>query len=79
MSEGMSNLQKVRIGVVVLLAVLVIIVVAQNMQAVETRFLFISVTMPRAVLLALTLVIGILLGMVFGGRIAAWRKKSKLK
>lgn len=76
MSEGMSNLQKLRIGLVVLLAVLAIIIVAQNMESVETKFLFVSVTMPRAVLLALTLVIGVIVGMVFGGRIAAWRKKK---
>ena len=57
---------------VILLAVvglLVLIVVLQNTQAVETRLLFLTVTMPRAVLLFGTLLIGFALGVLTAGRI----------
>ena len=37
-----------KIAVVALVAVLAIIVVVQNTQAVETKLLFVTVTMPRA-------------------------------
>lgn len=58
---------------VILLAVvglLVLIVVLQNTQAVETRLLFLTVTMPRAVLLFGTLLVGFALGVLTAGRIA---------
>jgi len=52
-----------QIAALVLVAV-VLIVVLQNTQPVETKFLFISVTMPRAALLAVTMLIGIAVGML---------------
>lgn len=39
-----------------------LIVILQNMQSVETRFLFFKVTMPNAVLLTLTLLVGFVIG-----------------
>lgn len=47
-----------------ILVVLFIIVVLQNTTPVETRLLFITLTMPRAVLLLITLLIGIALGLL---------------
>ena len=46
------------------LVVVGLIVVLQNTQPVETRFLFMSATMPIAALLAITLLIGIAVGML---------------
>jgi uncharacterized integral membrane protein len=46
------------------LVVVGLIVVLQNTQPVETRFLFMAVTMPIAALLAITLLIGIAVGML---------------
>lgn len=43
-------------------ALLILIVILQNTTAVQTRILFITVSMPQAALLALTLVVGIALG-----------------
>ena len=54
------------------LVVLILIVVFQNVQQVETHFLFASVKMPRALLLLVTLLIGFVLGTVFAGKL---RKK----
>ncbi|MEI6613627.1 MAG: lipopolysaccharide assembly protein LapA domain-containing protein, partial [Chrysiogenales bacterium] len=44
--------------------VLSVIVILQNTQPVETRFLFIKITMPNAILLGLTLLIGIAIGIL---------------
>ncbi|MBN1833465.1 MAG: LapA family protein [Deltaproteobacteria bacterium] len=51
------------ITALVLVAV-VIVVVFQNTQPVETKFLFVTMTMPRATLLAITLLIGIAVGIL---------------
>ena len=48
-----------KLAAVAIVAILGIIVVLQNTQAVETKLLFVTVTMPRAVLLFVTLVIGL--------------------
>ncbi|MCF7804951.1 MAG: LapA family protein [Candidatus Marinimicrobia bacterium] len=45
-------------------AVLVLIVVLQNTAAVETRILFFTLTLPRALLLFLTFLVGFILGLV---------------
>jgi len=58
------------------LAVLAIILVLQNTETVDTKFLFVTVTMPRAALLALTMLIGIAVGIL--GSLALtgkWEKK----
>ncbi len=44
--------------------------IVQNTEAVETKLLFISISMPRAVLLFGTLLIGFALGVLTAGRIA---------
>ena len=43
---------------------LIVIVILQNTQPVETRLLFFTVTMPNAVLIGLTLLIGVAAGMI---------------
>ena len=53
---------KVRTIVVIVLFVLFIIFVLQNIQNVTVSFLTISLTMPRAILLSFTLIVGILIG-----------------
>ena len=44
--------------------VLCVIVILQNTQPVETTFLFFKITMPNAILLGLTLMVGISLGIL---------------
>lgn len=48
---------------------LVVIVVMQNTGTIETKLLFVSISMPRAVLLVVHLLIGFLLGLFAGGRL----------
>ena len=53
-----------------IIALLVLIVVLQNTESVRTDLLFVSITMPRAVLLFVTFVIGFLLGLFVRRRAA---------
>ncbi len=68
---------KFKAVVLAVVGLLVLIVIVQNTAAVETKLLFISVTMPRAVLLFGTLLIGFALGVLTAGRISRKSKRSK--
>jgi uncharacterized integral membrane protein len=52
-----------KVGLVAVLAVLMIVLVAQNTAPVETRLVFVTVTMPRAALLRVTLLVGVVFGL----------------
>jgi len=67
---------KWKLVVIAVVGLLVLIVVLQNTEAVETKVLFVSVAMPRAVLLFGTLLAGFALGVLTAGRIARRPKKS---
>jgi uncharacterized integral membrane protein len=55
---------KLKVSLAVVLVLLVLIVVFQNREPVETKFLFASITMPRAALLTVTMLIGIAVDML---------------
>jgi uncharacterized integral membrane protein len=55
---------KLKLTVALALVLLVLVVVFQNTQPVETRFLFITFTMPRAALLAITFLVGAAAGIL---------------
>jgi lipopolysaccharide assembly protein A len=55
---------KIKMIVLLSLAVLAIIVVLQNTQEVAARLLFVTVSMPMAALLALTLLVGFAVGVL---------------
>ncbi|MGA1790493.1 MAG: lipopolysaccharide assembly protein LapA domain-containing protein [bacterium] len=57
-------MKKAKLIIAVVLAVLCLIIVLQNTTSVETRFLFVTITMPRAVLLFSTAAIGFALGVL---------------
>ena len=48
--------------------ILAVIVIVQNTATVETHILWITISMPRAVLLALTFALGVLSGILFSMR-----------
>ena len=54
--------KKIKIWAAVIATVLAIIIILQNTASVETKFLFVKVVMPRAVLLIVTLLIGVIMG-----------------
>ena len=65
---------KIRNIIIALLVVLAIIVILQNTQAVETKLLFVTVTMPRALLLMVTFLVGLAVGFILSG---FWFKKQQ--
>ena len=78
MSEGVNRSVQIKLILAVVLVVLTVIVVLQNTAPVETRILFMTLEMPRAALLALTLVIGMLAGSLLT-LVAIRREKSPKK
>ncbi len=69
-------MKRAKIVVEVIVTLLILIVVLQNTQAVETKLLFVTVTMPRALLLIVTLLAGFILGIVSGRH---YRGKTRKK
>jgi len=57
--------------------VLIIVWILQNREPVQVRFLFVSVMMPQAVMLVITLLAGIATGMLVSlERWNRWRRKN---
>jgi uncharacterized integral membrane protein len=54
-----------------------VIVILQNTQPVQTKFLLVTITMPNAVLLGITLLIGIALGILVSLTLSGKRKTRK--
>jgi putative membrane protein len=67
---------KVKIVGIAVIVMIVLIVVLQNTQAVETRLLFLTVTMPNAALLFGTLIIGFAVGVLMAGHIVSRAKRG---
>jgi uncharacterized integral membrane protein len=68
---------KLKLTAALALILLVLIVIFQNTQAVETRFLFITFTMPRAALLAIAFLVGAAAGLLLSFGLAKHMPKSK--
>ena len=64
---------KLKLVALLVLAVLAIVLVIQNTQAVATRLLFVTVSMPLAALLALTLLIGLAGGVLIALKVGKRR------
>jgi len=58
------TVRKVKVVGGIILAVLALTVFLQNTAAAETKLLFATVTMPRSMLLVLTLLVGFILGLI---------------
>jgi len=59
------------------LLILLIIVVFQNSETVETKLLFATLTMPRALLLFIALSVGVVVGLIMGAKLAKPPKIDK--
>ena len=66
------RLRWIAIGILVLL---IVVVVLQNTDTVDTKLLFVTVTMPRALLLVTTTLIGFALGVLVSFLLG--RKKAR--
>ena len=57
-------MQQVKVFSILILSLIVLVIVLQNTEPVVTKLLFISIAMPRAVLLFGTTVLGFALGVL---------------
>ena len=69
-------MKKAKIIAVVVVALLILIVMLQNTASVDTKLLFVTVTMPRVVLLTATLVVGFCVGLITAGRMKKTPKQD---
>ena len=67
---------KINLMVAVGLVVLAVIWILQNGGPVQTKFLFVTVTMPQSALLAITMLMGIAAGILLALNLSGkWKKK----
>jgi uncharacterized integral membrane protein len=57
-------MSRLKLSAVLIVTLLLVVVVLQNTQSVETRILFLTVSMPRAVLLLVTTSAGFAVGVL---------------
>ena len=60
-----SVLSKIKLAAIAIILVLTVIVIFQNTDSVTTKILFMTLEMPRAVLLILTFLLGAAVGVLF--------------
>jgi len=72
-------MKKLKIVGIAVIALIVVVVVLQNTQPVETKLLFLTVTMPNAALLFGTFVIGFAIGVLTAGHIVSSVKREPPK
>lgn len=70
-------MKRAKLWIALVLLVLVITLVLQNRAPVSTNFLLFTFTMPRATLLALTMLVGIVIGILISLALAARRNKPE--
>ena len=71
-----GTINKLKIVGIAVIVLIVLLVVLQNTQSVETKLLFLSVTMPNAALLFGTLIIGFAIGVLTAGHIVSSVKRG---
>ena len=71
-----GTINKLKIVGIAVIVLIVVVVVLQNTQAVDTKLLFLMVTMPNAALLFGTLIIGFAIGVLTAGHIVSRVKRG---
>ncbi|HUW20057.1 MAG TPA: LapA family protein [Sedimentisphaerales bacterium] len=73
-------MKRVKITIAIVVSLLALIIVLQNTQMVETRLLFFTIAMPRALLLIVTFLVGFAMGVISAslltGKSAATDKRT---
>ena len=72
-------MKKAKIVGIIVISILVLIIFLQNTEAVETKFLFATVSMSRALLLILTFIAGFATGLITMSYIQRKPKTTKLQ
>jgi len=68
---------KVKIIVILIVSLLSLIVFIQNRQAVDTKLLFVTVTMPLVLLLIITFIMGSILGLIIASHVQRKPRKPE--
>jgi uncharacterized integral membrane protein len=69
-------MNKLKLAAIAIIVFVAVVIVLQNTQAVETRLLFLTVTLPNAAMLFGTLVIGFAIGVLTAGHIVSSAKRA---
>jgi uncharacterized integral membrane protein len=72
-----ERMKKAKLAAVVVLSILAVVIVLQNTEVTQTRILFMTVQMSRALLLILTFALGFVAGIL--GTSFSMRKKTSKK
>jgi len=72
-----EQMKKAKLAVVVVFSILAVVIVLQNTEVTQTRILFMTVQMSRALLLILTFALGFVAGIL--GTSLSMRKKTSKK
>ena len=70
-------MKKAKIIIILVISLLALVVSLQNTEAVETKVLFASITMPRVLLLILTFITGFIVGLITASQVMGKPKKAK--
>lgn len=65
---------RIKLSIVLILCLSTLVVIFQNTEAVETKLLFVSITMPRALLIGVAFLVGAISGLLLATKVGA--KKS---
>jgi uncharacterized integral membrane protein len=70
-------MRKTKIIIILIVSLLLLIVFIQNRQAVDTKLLFVTATMPLALLLIIALMLGSILGIVMTSYVLREHRKPR--
>ena len=70
-------MRKTKIIVILIVSLLSLIVFIQNRQSIDTKLLFVTITMPLALLLILTFIMGSILGLFIASYVLREPRKPK--
>jgi uncharacterized integral membrane protein len=71
-------MKKVKLIVIIVISILAFIIFLQNTESVETRILFMKVSMPRAILLISTFLVGFVAGLITTSMLLRKSEKKKV-
>jgi len=70
-------MKKAKLIAIIVISILVFIIFLQNTESVETKILFMQVSMPRAILLILTFIVGFVAGTITTSMLLRKSEKKK--
>ena len=72
-------MKKAKIIIILVISLLALVVSLQNTEAVETKLLFATITMPRVLLLILTFITGFIVGLITASQVLGRTRKPTAK